>query len=325
MARAVQSVPLGTVSDESAYAAGAERRCYRHPDRRGGVLCQRCDRIICPQCMQQASVGFQCPECVHSASRAVVSELRPGALLALGVGAESFWATKTLLALNLAGFVYSLATGGTLLSLRGSTAMRDGALFGKLSATSTGPVIGVDAGEYYRLITSAFLHDGMIHLAFNLYVLWFLGQLLERAFGWPVFASVYAVSLFGGAFGVMLTAPNAPTVGASGALFGMMGTMAALQKVTGISFWRSSLGVLLIVNLAFTMLIPGLSKGGHLGGLFAGLAMGWMIRTIVVRGAPRWTMLWSAAGLSVCMVVGSIWAASHWREPVLAAIFGSVF
>ncbi len=243
--------------------------------------------------------------------------------------------TRVLLALNGLVFVYSVAMTG---SLEGVTRISrellvDGGLFARAGELQSDGwhYIGVDAGEYYRIITSAFLHDGMLHLAFNMYALWLLGELLEAAFGRARFLALYLVSMFGGAFGVLLlsadavrsavdsasggvlsswlTAPNQATVGASGAVYGLMGAMLLVQRAIGSKPLRSRLGALLFLNLALTLAIPGISIGGHFGGLAAGLVMGSMMLAFERRGAPIWRTLVFACSFSVALVSGSLLAA----------------
>ncbi len=217
--------------------------------------------------------------------------------------------------LNVLVFLYSVFMSR---SLQGITRLEyellvDGGLFGRawLVEEGVGKWIGVDVGEYYRLITSAFLHDGIFHLAFNMYALWLLGQLLEATFGTARFLTLYVSSLLGGAFGVMLVSPESPTVGASGAVYGLLGAMVLIQKVLSGKLWRSNLGILLIVNLALTLLVPRVSIGGHIGGLAAGLFMGSIMLLLEARGAPSWVMVVSGTLLSGLLVAGSIIAAGQ--------------
>lgn len=307
--------------ETTGISSRAERTCYRHPDRRGGVTCQRCDKPICPQCMHQASVGFHCPGCAQTGSQSIVSKpkSRPTP------EDEPSWATRILIGLNFAGFLYSIVTGGALFSLGRSSALADGGLFARIPVGSPSDglsFIGVDTGEYYRLVTSAFLHDGLFHLAFNLYALWLLGQLLDSAYGWMRFVSIYVVSLLGGSLGVMLIDPNAVTVGASGAIFGMLGAMMVVQRAVGTRLWQSPLGILLIINLALTLLVPIVSVGGHFGGLFAGLVMGWVTLQFEIRDVKRWATILVAACFSGLLVTASVAAASHWSDPVLSMFAG---
>ena len=260
--------------------------------------------------MYQASVGFHCPECTASHR----SKVRPGVGARRSAGAH-YPVTKVLLGLNVLVFVYSVAMSR---SFRGVTRLDtglliDGGLFARAGLRSGGAfeVIGVAAGEYYRLVTSAFLHDGIFHLAFNMYALWLLGQLLESGFGRARFLSLYVVSMLGGSCGVMLVSPDSATVGASGAVYGLMGAMVLVQRAIGGDLWRSGLGTLLIINLALTLLIPRVSIGGHFGGLIAGGVMGAVMLALERRGAPAWATIASGGLLSALLVAGAVVAAAQ--------------
>ena len=223
--------------------------------------------------------------------------------------------TQVFLGLNGLAFLYSVVLSG---SARGITridqgVLIDGGLFARAWLREAGVVkwIGVDTGEYYRLVTAAFLHDGIFHLAFNMYALWLLGQLLEAGFGRARFLSLYLVSMFGGSFGVMLLSPNSATVGASGAVFGLMGAMVLVHRATGGSLWRSPLAAVLMLNLAFTLLIPRVSIGGHFGGLAAGAVMGALMLAFERRNAPAWATVAVGGMLSVLLIAGSVLAAAR--------------
>ncbi len=152
-----------------------------------------------------------------------------------------------------------------------------GALFGPFVAR----------GEWWRLVSGAFLHSGLLHLAMNMLLLWFLAQEMEPVLGRMRFLLVYGASLAGGALGVMLVSPMSPTVGASGAVFGLMGALVVLQLRAHQSPWRSGIAGLVLVNLLFTFAIPGISVGGHVGGLLAGALAATLLPTAATpaRGA----------------------------------------
>jgi membrane associated rhomboid family serine protease len=242
----------------------AVQTCYRHPDRRAGVICQRCDRPICPDCMHQASVGFHCPECTRTSGQKVLraSQLRTRPVV-----------TNVLIALNVAVFVAGMS-GGL------DTADRfilDGGLVGEGFNPLDLEVVGVAHGQWWRIITSGFLHANLIHLGFNMLVLWQLGNLLEPAFGRLRFGLVYLVAMFGGGLGVLILDPNHFTVGASGAVFGLMGAAVAAMRARGIDPFATGLGGSIAINLLITFTIPGISIGGHVGGLIAGFLCGHLL------------------------------------------------
>jgi membrane associated rhomboid family serine protease len=259
-----QGPPVGFAPVDTAV-----QTCYRHPDRRAGVICQRCDRPICPDCMHQASVGFHCPECTKTSGQKV---LRAGQLRTKPV------VTNALIALNLAVFVAGMGSG---LRTRQSVTI-DGGLIG-LGRLGNGELIGVAEGEWWRMVSSGFLHANAIHIGFNMWVLYQLGQLLEPALGRLRFGLVYAVAMVCGAFGVLLLDPNSLTVGASGAVFGLMGAAVAAFRARGINLFDTGLGGAIVLNLVFTFAIPGISIGGHVGGLIGGFIAGSLLLDVGPR------------------------------------------
>lgn len=216
--------------------------------------------------MHQASVGFQCPECVKGSTQRVITarSLQAGPAPVL---------TMVLIAVNVAVFVVStLGVGGSPLFDPSRQFTFDWATVGDLSAGFGG--IGVAHGEYYRLVTGGFLHGSLMHIAFNMFVLYVLGRQLESAIGTLRFAAVYGSSMLAGSLGVMLLDPGAFTVGASGAVFGLFGYAVVAQFSRGINPMDTGLGGIVLLNLLFTFAVPGISIGGHLGGLIGGAVVG---------------------------------------------------
>lgn len=234
--------------------------CYRHPDRVAGVGCQRCGRPICPQCMVQAQVGFQCPECAHSRPQQIVH-----GPAAFGSRSADIVVGKVLIAINVAVYVLTVLVGG-------STSPR-GWVFE--NGVTWGP--GVAHGEWWRLVTGAFMHGSPLHLLMNMFLLYLLARELEPVLGHLRFGLVYGVSLFGGAVGVMIVSPMDPTLGASGAIFGLMGAMIVLQLRARQNPWSSGIVGLVLLNLVLTFAVPGISVGGHVGGLLAGAVAGLIV------------------------------------------------
>ena len=290
--------------------------CYRHADRRAGVTCQRCGRPICPSCMVQAPVGFHCPECVKGAARSSPTirarELRP----------DQPVVTLALVALSVIGLLAEVATGGSLMS-GGGTATENGMLIGFGQVLERLPFgyravdVGVAAGEWWRIVTSGFLHAGLLHLGMNMLLLYLVGRLLEPLLGRLRFAALYLACLVAGSFGVLLVSPTAGTVGASGAIFGVMGAMVIAQRRAGIDVWRSGIGGLIVINLLLTFTVPGISAGAHVGGLVAGILVGAVV--FALDRAVRSPLLGAAFCLAITAVlwVGCLWAASRWANPVL--------
>ena len=205
--------------------------------------------------MTPTPVGMRCPECASQRTK-VVRGVGEASLLA------SAPATFVLIALNVAAFFAEIATGGGgFYDVRGSSLIFDYGLFG--------PLVG--EGEWYRLVTSAFLHEGLWHIAGNMLLLFFLGRILEPGIGTPRFVVLYAVSLLAGSFGALLFSPDSLSFGASGAVFGVLGATFVIARGRGVDALASSVGILIVLNLAISFGVPGISIGAHLGGLVAGV------------------------------------------------------
>ena len=257
--------------------------CYRHPSRETGVSCSSCGRPICTDCMTSTSVGMRCPECAKQKTK-----VRTVATL---TGTPQL--TYALIAINVAVFIATAAAGGGTSGTSG-TVYQNGALFGPLVAD----------GEWWRIITAGFLHAGLLHIAFNMYFLYFLGTLLEPAIGKLRFGIIYFVSMIGGSFGALLLSPDAVTVGASGAVFGSMGAAILALRARGIDPMQSGLGITLLLNLGITFVIPGISIGGHLGGLFAGGLIGYLMFEVAERrGLPNRVVVGASVGFGVALAI----------------------
>lgn len=221
--------------------------------------------------MNQASVGWHCPECVRTASK----QARPAQrAVQLALQGHRPIATMVLIALNVAVFLWDATQGSNLMTGGRSQAARDFGLFA--------PYVE-QRGEWYRVVTSAFTHSGLIHIGFNMYLLWVLGQSIEGRFGPKVFVPMYATGIVGGAVGAMLLEPTSSVVGASGAVFGLMGVMLVLQQMGGVNIFKSGIGTLVLINVMLSFR-SGISLGGHLGGLVVGLAMGALLGEARRRG-----------------------------------------
>ncbi len=231
--------------------------CYRHPDRETRVSCSSCGRPICPDCMTPTPVGMRCPECAQQRTKVVRN---PG-----GAPQAGFWgapATFVLIGINVIVFLVEIAGGqGGLSGLTTQRIFDMGGLFGP----------AVAEGEWWRLITSGFVHVSVVHIAFNMLLLFFLGRLLEPALGTARFLLLYLASLLAGALGALILDPNAVTAGASGAVFGLFGAGFVLARQRGMNELANQLGILIVINLVFTFAASNISAGGHLGGLAAGL------------------------------------------------------
>jgi membrane associated rhomboid family serine protease len=245
--------------------------CAFHSDRRAGVVCQRCDKPICPACMHQASVGFHCPDCTRQGKQKVV---RGNA--AFGRTPSAFPITIGLIVVNVLVYLVQVA-GGDLVEQGFNLGNRVVWDYGLAAFPIS------ENGEWYRIITSAFLHANILHLALNMYGLYLLGSILERSMGRLRFGVVYAAALLAGSTGALIMDPNALTVGASGAIYGLMGALVVVFRNRGISIMQSGLGLTLFINFVFTLSISNISVGGHIGG-FVG---GGLAALVVVEG-PRY-------------------------------------
>lgn len=241
--------------------------CYRHPDRETGLSCSECERPICTDCATFAPVGIRCPD--HSGLPQGVQRMTTGArrVSATGTGAL---VTKTLIGINVLVFLAMVSQGASLGSAGGDLFVRGALLIqGQLS---DGELVGLAQGEWYRLLTAAFLHAGILHLGFNMVMLWWIGAPLEEAMGRGRFLLLYVVSGLAGSAGALLLSPTAITVGASGAVFGLLGAAFVLERQAGIR--GGPVMTIIILNLAISFLVPRISIGGHVGGLVGGaLAM----------------------------------------------------
>jgi membrane associated rhomboid family serine protease len=241
-------------------------RCYRHPDRETYVSCSECGRGICPDCMTYGPVGIRCPDHATTGGRAAVPR-RAARSASRSLSGYGPFITFTLIGINVALFVLELATGGQL-NGTGSWIYEKGVLVSQ-AVDSSGQVVGVSEGEWWRLVTATFLHYGPLHLGMNMLVLWFIGPPLEEYFGHWRYLLVYVVSGLAGSAGALIWSPNALTVGASGAIWGIMGAALILEARRIWVFGGQAMG-LVVFNLAITFLIPGISIGGHIGGLIGG-------------------------------------------------------
>jgi membrane associated rhomboid family serine protease len=266
--------------------------CYRHPKRETGVSCSNCGRPICPDCMTSTSVGMRCPECAPGSSRVqrATSAVSPDTPLLTYI----LIGLCVIVELGVIAGGSDFAGGGLL----ASPLARDGALFGP----------AVAAGDVWRLVTAGFLHSGLLHLGFNMLILWQLGTLLEPAIGRLRFGVIYFVSLLCGSFGALLMSPNGFTVGASGAVFGLMAAAVVIMRSRGIDPMASGLPFWIGINLLITFTIPGISIGGHLGGLVGGAVVAFLLFELPqrARGIPRQLPVLMAAAIGVLAVAGSL-------------------
>ncbi|WP_420450713.1 rhomboid family intramembrane serine protease [Ilumatobacter sp.] len=286
---------------------GAEA-CFRHANRAAGRRCTRCGRPACAECLEQASVGSHCVECAEATRPDVVTRARYWQASKPAIVATS------LIALNVAIFAWMvLASGGEALAGGGTRAHADLALFDSwrtgILETARGPVRVSDGGDWYRLVTSGFVHYGIIHLAFNMYFLWVLGNQMEPQLGRGRFAALYAASLLGGSAGVVVIDSGGFSAGASGAIFGLLGAFAVGVWQHGVNPFSTQIGTLLLINLGITFFIGGISIGGHVGGLVAGSICGFVMMAPGYKGYPRWSTWALPAVVGLAAVVVAFLAA----------------
>jgi membrane associated rhomboid family serine protease len=259
--------------------------CYRHPNRETGVRCSNCERPICPDCMTSTPVGMRCPECARQTSR----------IRTLRSTTDEPVLTYVLIGINVVAGIGSLLGGGA--GADSSSLTDDGGVSRHFVAE----------GEYYRLLTAGFLHAGPFHLLTNMLALWILGSMIEPALGRWRFGLIYFVSLLCGSFGALLLSPDSLTVGASGAVFGLMGAAAILARNRGFSLMESGLGIWIGLNLLITFAVPNISIGGHLGGLVGGAVAALLL--IELRGrwrVPEYVPALLCGALGAAAVVASI-------------------
>lgn len=236
--------------------------CYRHPDRETGLSCAECGRPVCADCANFGPVGIRCPDHA-SISQGPSARLRPRPVrrapgLALATGSAPV--TKALIAINVGVYLVTVVQGSGLNSPGGSLYIH-WLLFGPLVAN----------GGWYRLVTSMFLHGFLLHIVFNMVALWFIGAPVEQYLGRARYIGLYFVSGLAGAAGALLQAPLEPTVGASGAIFGILGAWLIIEwQITGRLAGNAM--TLIVINLVIDF-IPGtnISWGGHIGGLIGGI------------------------------------------------------
>ncbi len=268
--------------------------CYRHTDRETYVRCTRCDRPICPECMNDASVGFQCPECVREGQKSV---RQAHTVFGGRVGADAN-VTKVLIGLNVVVFVAQLA----------SSKVTD-------KYTMLGAGVALDH-QWYRLITNAFLHDPnfLLHIAFNMYALMLFGTQVERLLGTARYIALYLVSALGASVVTYwFLDPRQPSLGASGAVFGLFGAYFVMARKLRAD--TSQLVLLIGINLAIGFAARGyINNYAHLGGLATGAAVAYLY-TLVPRGKWHAALQYgAAAGIAVLLVVATVVRTPHVRQ-----------
>ncbi len=251
--------------------------CYRHPSRETGVACSNCGRPICPDCMTTTPVGMRCPECSKQGTKVV--RLREMSKLPR--------VTYTLVAVNIIAFLTEQGQFTLYGSSIHGTVIEEGVLYRA----------GIAEDQYWRLVSSAFLHENLLHIGFNMYLLYLLGMMLEPAIGSLRFFAIYFTALLAGAFGALF-ATASPTLGASGAIFGLMGAAVVELRSRRLSVMESGIGGLIVLNLILSFSLSNISVGDHIGGLIGGAVAALAIRTADSHRVP-------ALGLIACLLISA--------------------
>jgi membrane associated rhomboid family serine protease len=266
--------------------------CFRHPGREAGRRCTRCGRPACSECLVQAQVGSHCVECAKRARPDVRTRTR------YWTARQPTLVTYSLIALNFAVFAWVGIQDPDSLTGTGRITQ------GQFDLGLAKPLLA--QGEWYRLVTAGFLHFGIIHIALNMWLLFQLGQLLEPAIGRVRFGLLYFAALLAGSAGALLLEPNTLVGGASGAVFGLMGAAFVGLRHRGVNPLSTGLGTVLVLNLIFTFTIPGISIGGHLGGIIGGALAGWVVLAPDYKRIPQWATYAAPIAVMAISVIVSV-------------------
>jgi membrane associated rhomboid family serine protease len=289
--------------------------CYRHPDRETGLSCSVCERPICTDCATFAPVGIRCPDHAGGPKHAQVRQVRRqlgrrGRTWNAGEGLV----TRILIGINVAIFVINLAQGASL-GENGGTLFVDWALIGQALGPD-GTLIGVAEGEWWRMLTAAFLHGSILHLGLNMLMLWWVGAPMEAALGRGRFIVLYLISALAGSAGaLLLTEAGRPTVGASGAIFGVLGAALVLEQQRNYVLGGSALSII-VLNLIITFYSASsggqISVGGHLGGLIGGAGVSFALSGFG-RGTATYRRIGAMEVAGVVAVAVVSLALAYWR------------
>ncbi len=269
--------------------------CHNHPDRETWIRCQRCERPFCPDCLRPAAVGFQCHDCVKQGAKTV---RRPTAPYGGQPSANPALTSMVLIAMNALVWIAVVATGGSDSKLNQALALLPDSANYMFPGGSVEFVRGVSDGAWWQLLTSGFLHVDLLHIGFNMVALWFLGPQLEMVLGRARFLALYLISLVtASAFVMMLSGPHTQTLGASGAIFGLLGGLLVVAwklraNLQQLLFWIG-------LNVAFTVFAASsISWQGHLGGFVGGV----LVAAVLVFAPRARRNLVQGAGLGLVLV-----------------------
>jgi len=274
--------------------------CYRHPNRETGVRCSRCERPICPECMVPASVGFQCPECVAEGKRTV----RQARTMYGGQVRQRADVTLTLIGINVVIFVLTAASGAGVASGSGRSTIYDN--FALIP-------VQVASGEWYRLVSSMFLHYGILHIGFNMWALYVIGSPLEMMLGRMRFASLYFLSGIGGSIMSFALGPiGQAAAGASGAIFGLFGAFFVILRRRNLE--TGGILGLIVINLVLSFTFANIDWRGHIGGLITGSIVGAVFAYAPTGPSRDRIQAAGCAAVAVVLAATGIVGASHIRS-----------
>jgi membrane associated rhomboid family serine protease len=288
------------------------RYCYRHPDRETGLSCSECGRPICADCATFAPVGIRCPE--HAGvRRGPATRIRPRPVrrapgIALATGSAPV--TRVLIGINVAIYLLTAAQGGGF-NNPGGTLFNHMVLIGHAPA-QLWPYGTLATGDWWRLVTAMFVHASLIHIAFNMFALYVIGTPVEQYLGSLRYLGLYFVSGLAGSAGALLQAPLTPVVGASGAIFGILGAMLIIEwQVTGRLAGNAMTWI--VINLGISFAIPNISWGGHVGGLIGGILVTLGYAHWGDRGRAQYGQLGLGGILGLVVVAAGSVALAYWK------------
>jgi membrane associated rhomboid family serine protease len=271
----------------SEQSGSPDNFCYRHPDRQSFVLCQRCGRTVCGECQTQAAVGVHCPECRREAMQSA-PRTKPAVVTAINRARRGNGPVVTWSIIGVTALVYLLQQVVGV---------------GVINALAYWPPL--TEVEPWRMLTSVFVHSqsSILHILFNMYSLWIFGRILEQMLGRWRFLALYLISGLGGSIAVLLIAPTVSVVGASGAIFGLLGAFFVIQR--GLGGNNMQLVIVLGLNLVIGFVIPGIAWQAHIGGLVVGALVA-LVFLRTRRPAQKNTQLLLLAAVVAALIVVTI-------------------
>lgn len=282
------------------FAENRDNFCYRHPGRQSFVLCQRCLRTICPECQTPAPVGVICPECMNAERKNRTPAQKRAERR---WGGRSSGATMTMARSGKPVVTYVLLAVTSFIGLVQLIPGIDDQITSALlfNAAYLYPHLSLVPFEPWRLLTAMFVHGGFFHLALNMLALWMLGQNLEPLLGRARFIALYLISGLGGSVAVAVIAPGTSTVGASGAIFGLMAALLIVGRHIGANV--TGLLVILGINFALGFFLRNIAWQAHLGGALIGALVAFILTRTKRREQRTWQILLLVAVVVLLIVI----------------------